>query len=199
MGRHTRTPDEMEKIVPPRNEQGMRLQVYQRFTEGVHYEPIDQDQMAALLDFCGKCISIHRGMKPQYKYLDEFLGMCDAYWELMKRYNDDGIKLIPDVESFCAFSGVDRDTLMSWGNGNSDKEEGFTVAVKTNWNMMAACKKQLAFNGKIPPLVFATDFNNNHGYTQKQETTITVRNPFASTTDAKELSEKYAATVPDDE
>jgi hypothetical protein len=63
-------------------------------------------------------------------------------------------------------------------------------------NQLAYCKKQLALKGKIPPIVFATDFNNNHGYTQKQEIAVSMPDPMGQATDPTTLSGKYGQALP---
>ena len=45
--------------------------------------------------------------------------------------------------------------------------------------------------GKIPPIVLAMDMNNNHGYTTKQETVLTVENPLGTMQNPDEIAHKY--------
>ena len=73
------------------------------------------------------------------------------------------MRLVPDIEGFCAFAGISRETLNNW---ETARPGAYSDTIKIFKNTIAAYKKQLAFNGEIPPIVFATDFNNNHGYTQ---------------------------------
>ena len=84
--------------------------------------------------------------------------------------NAAGVALIPDVEGLALFLGVSRSTLYEWQNSRPGE---YSDTIKRTLNAIAAAKKQLALMGKIPPLVFATDFNNNHGYTQQQNIEIT--------------------------
>ena len=70
--------------------------------------------------------------------------------------------LIPDIEGL-AFPW--RFSVYSVRVAESRPGE-FSDTLKSAFNAIAAVKKQLAMFGKIPPIVFATDFNNNHGYTQ---------------------------------
>ena len=60
-----------------------------------------------------------------------------------------------------------------FGMGIAARPGGSADTIKRFKTNIAAYKKQLAFSGKIPPIVFATDFNNNHGYTQQQNIEIT--------------------------
>jgi hypothetical protein len=91
--------------------------------------------------------------------------------EVVTRYIDyieskaaEGARLIPDIEGFCCFAGISRDTLNDWERTRPGEYSDTIKRFKTS---VAAYKKQLALNGKIPPIVFATDFNNNHGYIQQ--------------------------------
>ena len=65
--------------------------------------------------------------------------------------------------SFCSFAGISRETLNNW---ETARPGAYSDTIKRLKTSIAAFKKQLAFAGKIPPIVFATDMNNNHGYTQ---------------------------------
>lgn len=184
-----------------RDEQGLRVQTYTRFKEGVDYEPIEQEQMTALVEFVKHCNGLHRGAgrPPKYEDINEFLGVIDAFWDVLNEKNANGIRIIPDVEGFCCFAGIARDTLLDWEK-NRDFE--FSSTIKTLKNMIAFSKKQLALCGKIPPLTFATDFNNNHGYQQKQEVVVTPNNPLGNVQDDI-VTESYVkslqAGVSDDE
>lgn len=178
-----------------RDEDGIRLATYQRFREGIHYESQEQDQTTALIEFAQHCHKIHRsGRPPKYPELEEFLGVIDAYWCILNEKNANGIKIIPDVEGFCCFAGICRDTLNEW---ERSRTPDFQEIIKTLKNMMAYTKKQLALSGKIPPIVFATDFNNNHNYTQKQELHVMANNPLGDIKDVNELKARYLNAAPE--
>lgn len=182
-------------LSPYRDEDGIRLQSYRRFKEGIHYEPIDQEQMAALIEFTQHCNKLHRyGRPPTYENLEEFLGVIDAFWDIMNEKNAEGVKIIPDVEGFCCFAGISRETLNVW---EGTRHGAFSDTIKSLKNMIAFSKKQLALSGKIPPLTFATDFNNNHGYTQKQEVVLTPGNPLGEITDPEALKQRYLDAAPE--
>lgn len=185
---------EKPKVVK-RNEDGIRIQIYQKFVEGVHYEPVDGDEMTVMIEFIEKCNNLHRmGRPPKYETLDEFLGVIDAFWEVIKTANQEGTKLIPDVEGFCCFAGISRRTLLDW----KDRRAGeYADTIDRLLTQIAFAKKQNALKGKIPPIVFATDFNNNHGYTQKQELVVSPNNPLGDIADEKELKQRYLNSVPD--
>lgn len=187
--------NEAKAITKYRDKDGIRLQTYRRFKEGIAYQPIDKEQMTAVIEFAQHCHKLHRlGRPPKYEDLNEFLGVIDAYWEVLSDKNQDGVKIIPDIEGFCCFAGISRETLNAWENTRS---VDYSDTIKAFKNMIAAAKKQLALTGKIPALTFATDFNNNHGYTQKQDITIAPANPLGTPRDIKEI-EAFAASMPED-
>ena len=95
--------------------------------------------------------------------VEEFREIAENYINYIKERALQGVRLIPDVEGFCSFAGISRDTLNDW---ERTRPGVYSDTIKILKNNIAAYKKQLAFNGEIPPIVFATDFNNNHGYTQ---------------------------------
>jgi hypothetical protein len=61
---------------------------------------------------------------------------------------------------------------------------------------ISMCKKQLAFDGQIPPVVFAIDFNNNHDYIQAKNT-LEIKAEYA--VDAQEQINDIASRLPQHE
>lgn len=157
-----------------RDERGVRIQTYRRFKEDVDYEPINENEMSAIIGMIrnqNNTTGRGRGQPRKYEDLEEFRGAIDAFWDYISDCNEKGVKLIPDIEGFCAYIGINRSTLNEW---EKSRDYDYSAAIKNLKNQIAYCKKQLALNGKIPPIVFATDFNNNHGYVQKQEPQVVV-------------------------
>ena len=105
--------------------------------------------------------------------------------------NENGIEITPDIEDFCLFVGVSRESLQKMRFANAE----IGKRVEAVRNAIAACKKQLAMDGKIPPVVLAIDFNNNHDYVQaKSEVQIS-----HNTVDVKESISDIAARLMIDE
>ena len=73
--------------------------------------------------------------------------------------------------------------------------QGFGALISQFKNDIAGCKKQLGIQGKIPPIMMALDFNNNHGYTQKQTVEIAPANPLGEKADNYELAARYMAAI----
>jgi uncharacterized UPF0160 family protein len=160
----------MSEEMKQRDAKGVRKQVYKRYSEGKDFLPIEGNETRAIIEVIKKQF-IDTGQRNSYKYesLSEFKEVIVSYFDYIADCNDTGSKLIPDIEGFCCFAGICRDTLNDWERTRSSE---FSETIKVFKNAVASFKKQLALKGKIPPIVFATDFNNNHGYVQKQELSI---------------------------
>lgn len=160
-----------KKETATRDENGVRKQSYKRFKPGRDYEEIETAQAVALCDmmldgFKRSVADAERGKGGRPRKLEtveEFREVAERYINYIKDRALDGVRLVPDIEGFCAFAGISRETLNNW---ETARPGVYSDTIKIFKNTIAAYKKQLAFNGEIPPIVFATDFNNNHGYTQ---------------------------------
>ena len=105
-----------------------------------------------------------RGGRPRkIETVEELKAGIQKYINYIRDESAAGVHLIPDIEGLALFLGVSRSTLFEWQKARPGE---FSDTLKSAFNAIAAVKKQLAMSGKIPPIVFATDFNNNHGYTQ---------------------------------
>lgn len=165
-----------------RDNKGVRKQTYKRFKEGEDYSPTDAKETSALCDmfrrgFLGieespEGVEVRRkpGRPRKYENVAEFVEIVEKYIDYIEGKALDGVRLIPDIEGFCCFAGISRDTLNDWERTRPGEYSDTIKRFKTS---IAAYKKQLALAGKIPPIVFATDFNNNHGYTQVSKYEIT--------------------------
>ena len=132
---------------------------------------------------------------PKYGSIEELQAQIIAYWEYMEEANRNGVALIPDMEGLCSFLGISRATFRSWERENF---QGFAETLAQVRNDIAACKKQLGLQNKIPAIVMAMDFNNNHDYVQKQEVQIASPNPLGDATALPELTAKYMDLIEGD-
>ena len=164
-----------KKETATRDANGVRKNNYRRFTEGKDYEKQTGPDMVALCELMSVGIfgqdeetptdgERGKGGRPRkIETVEELNEGIKNYLQYIAEYNSNGVPLIPDVEGLALFLGISRSTLYEW---QSSRPGEFSDTIKRALNAIAATKKQLALMGKIPPLVFATDFNNNHGYTQ---------------------------------
>ena len=169
-----------KKETAARDENGVRKNDYRRFKEGRDYEKQTGPDMVTLCDMMSRGIfgeeeteekEKGKGGRPRkYETIEDLQEGIKKYLVYIAEKNAAGVALIPDVEGLALFLGVSRSTLYEWQNSRPGE---YSDAIKRTLNAIAAAKKQLALMGKIPPLVFATDFNNNHGYTQQQNIEIT--------------------------
>lgn len=121
----------------------------------------------------GDVITGGPGKPPKYPTVESFVDKVNEYFKYISDiYENTGVELIPDVEGFCAFAGIYRDRLSEWEKTRSPQ---YADVIKTLKNTIAAYKKQLGMQGRIPPIVMAMDFNNNHGYVQQQQINMQVR------------------------
>lgn len=110
---------------------------------------------------------------PKYDTIEQLQDAISNYFIYIADCNKRGAKLIPDVEGLCSFIGVPRRTMLFWEKENYNN---FAPTISQTKNFIAAYKKQLGMNGEIPPIIFATDFNNNHDYVNpKNQIEITAR------------------------
>lgn len=180
-----------------RTADGQRKLAYRRFQEGEDYLPIAEDELITMLEFEKNNMqraAKRKGRPPIFESVEQLQEQIIAYWDYLAKANREQVKLIPDTEGLCSFLGINRDTLHDWERNNY---KGFSETIKTTKNAIAAFKKQLALQGKIPPIVFATDFNNNHGYTQKQEMIVTPNQPLGEAESNPQLAEKYVDLIED--
>lgn len=169
-----------KKETAARDENGVRKNDYRRFKEGRDYEKQTGPDMVTLCDMMSRGIfgeeeteerERGKGGRPRkYETVEDLQEGIKKYLVYIAEKNAAGVALIPDVEGLALFLGVSRSTLYEWQNSRPGE---YSDTIKRTLNAIAAAKKQLALMGKIPPLVFATDFNNNHGYTQQQNIEIT--------------------------
>ncbi len=183
---------EAVKQTPYRDERGVRIQKYRRFKDGEDYEAVEPDEMSALMQNMIDNIDTYElrckvGQPPKYESVESFRDVTRDYLNYIKDANLDKAKLIPDIEGLCAFMGISRETLNEWERSRAGE---YSDTIKMVKNQIAFFKKQLALKGKTPAIVFATDFNNNHGYVQKQEISIPQINPLGDSMDAATLQKQ---------
>lgn len=192
-------PVKAQKETKYRTAEGQRKLVYRRFKEGEDFLPVEGDELVTMLEFekqnMERFIS-HGGRPPTFETVDALQREIVNYWDYLSNANREDVRLIPDIEGLASYLNISRDTLNEWERTNY---RGFSDTIKSTKNAIAAFKKQLALHGKIPPIVFATDFNNNHGYTQKQEVTVIPNNPIGESTGQKELAADYVIDVTDEQ
>lgn len=85
------------------------------------------------------------------------------YFENIAETNEAGISVIPDIEDFCMFAKISRETFFKYRKSEDLALANVATMLST---AIANIKKQQALNGNINPTIFAIDFNNNHGYVQ---------------------------------
>ena len=95
---------------------------------------------------------------------------AEEYFENIIEANENGITIIPDIEDFCTFCHIARQTFLKYRKSEDPEMSEIANNIAT---AIASCKKQNAYAGLINPMAFMADMNNNNDYVQaKTETTI---------------------------
>lgn len=199
--------DEMaeKKETATRDAQGVRKQSYKRFKEGQDYKPTKAETTSALCDMFrrgfmgieetadGGEVQRKPGRPRKIETVEEFVETAEKYIDYIEGQAAAGVRLIPDIEGFCCFAGISRDTLNDWERTRSGE---YSDTIKRFKNAVAAYKKQLALSGEIPPIVFATDFNNNHGYIQQHTLELQAVRKLDALPDRAEVVKRLPTQAP---
>lgn len=150
-----------------RDELGQRQQVYKRYKENVNYTKVSgEDLEEAVTTVYYQRSSRGLTAMPIFDNGAQLMGAIDAYWEFMLESAETGHQIYPDIEGLASFIGISRMTMNRWLRGEANPE--FVPILQQTYNDIAAVKKQLALKNKIPAIIAAMDFNNNHGYISQQ-------------------------------
>lgn len=140
--------------------------------------PMETDDTTAILDMIIDKSTERMGRPCQYpndkRGLEEFIQNTVSYFEHVNSINsnpDMERKLIPDIESWAVFLGITRATIFNYEQRGNDWRE----VIAYYKNAIASVKKQLALNFKIPPMIMAFDFCNNHSYINTSEYKLTTK------------------------
>lgn len=136
--------------------------------------------------------------EPDDAGLQRFKDKSIEYLDFLREQNNNGGSLTPTVESWCAYLGISRVTLMHYEHRSEDWRT-FIAYMK---NVLMACKTELASKGKMPPIVFVFDatnngaeyFNTSEFKLRKAPDTIEDR-PMIESADV--IAEKYRARLAD--
>lgn len=139
-------------------------------------ETMDGDELDAILDVSlqGLARAREKGSQPMYSNspegLKSFKHDSEEYLTFVRNVNktptEGGkLRLVPDIESWAAFLGVTRHMITGYEKRSSDWKSTID-AVK---GVITACKKQLAFTGKMPPVLAIFDLTNNSDYVNASE------------------------------
>lgn len=149
-------------------------------------EQLETNDMTAILDMAIDVSTARAGRPAEYPFTNEgltrFINKTIDYFEYVNSINanpDLERKLIPDIENWAMFLGVTRQTIWSYQQRGKEWRD----VIEYYKNVIAAVKKQLAMNYKIPPMVYVFDAVNNHNYLNSTEFKMTVNKPETENTD----------------
>ena len=180
--------------IQKRNKDGYRVQAYSKGK----YLPMESGDLTPVLDLAMKSLKRYsfNPNPPAYEDSEEgykrFVEESNGFYNYLQTVNNDPNveqKLIPDVEGWAIYLGITRKTIHLYSKRNE------TWAWFIGWfqETIGEAKKQLAYNGKIPPVFAMFDLVNNHGYVNTNEFHITAQVPIKEgQLTAEELKEKAA-------
>ena len=142
--------------------------------------PLETDDMTAILDMAIEVSAARMGRPAEYPAtaagLENFIHKTIDYLEHVNAINanpDLESKLIPDIENWAMYLGITRQTVWVYEQRGGD----WGACISYYKNCIAAVKKQLAMNYKIPPVVALFDLTNNHAYVNSNEFKLTTGTP----------------------
>ena len=175
----------MSDEIITRDSNGVRMQNYRRFEEGRDYMPVCSTEENAIISVVLDRFKPGRITYRKYEDLEEFKQVVVDYFQYIQDNNSQGSKLIPDITGFCLFAGIHRTTLNDWITRRPGE---FAETVLMLKNAIAACKSQLAYQNKIPAVVFIASMNNDHSWTNNAKVEVTTpRDPLIETVPIEEL------------
>ena len=175
-----------KKRKPGRDERGVRINNYEETTHGRmkadnKSDAINLELLAMIKDSIngvtrsttpeGETVEVVRTGRPRkYPEPQDIVNIFNEYITYIENtLKNKGLELIPDLEGFCTFAGISRETFFEWERSRGPVFSDLLKQIRT---FIASYKKQKASRGEIPALVFTVDLNNNHGYIQQQKVEI---------------------------
>ena len=139
-------------------------------------ELLEPDDLTALTQLAVSSLKEHGGHIAKFESdqagLEQFVQKSVSFFEYCNEINaslEPQQRLIPDIESWCCFLGITRQTLMKYTKRNQQWSDAIEM-IKEN---IAMAKKQLGLRNRIPQMVLAFDLVNNHAYRNTTEFRIT--------------------------
>lgn len=175
------------------DENGLRQQEYSKG----QFLPMESDDLTAVLNLGIQALK--RGASAKYSADEEgyklFVERSKSYLDYVNGINQNSNiekKLIVDIESWCVYLGITRETLRNY-DARGEVWHEFISYFK---EIIVMCKKQLAFNFRMPPMVHLFDLVNNHGYHNTNEFHITAYAPKEETKLSEEELIERAKQLP---
>lgn len=131
--------------------------------------------------------------------LEAFVFATQQYFQYIADANKENEeKLIPDIEGWCIFLGITKQTVLNYAKRSQNWEDTIEYIKES----ILAAKKQLAFRFKIPPVVYLNDVSNNHNYLNTNEFKLVTSNENRGnmpTQSREQIADKYkdALLLPD--
>lgn len=189
------------ELIRKRDEHGVRIAgAYSKKYCKDNEELGDMPDLSVILGVAIEQLNVRKaGRIPDYaddpQGIESFVSATQMYFEYIteaNRQNDE--KLIPDIEGWCLFIGVTKQTVLNYAKRNNTWKELIDYIKES----ILSAKKQLAFRFKIPPVVYLNDVANNHGYLNTNEFKITTSSDSginAPTQTAQQIAAKHRTAL----
>lgn len=132
------------------------------------------------------------GLETFRKDTEAYFTYCKEQNELATQNNANAV--VPDIESWAAYLGTTRRTILRY---EKSRGEEWQQAISAAKEIIIACKKQLAFIGKMPPVLAIFDLTNNGDYVNSNEFKLTTTAPQEPKQITQEEWEKVIDSEPE--
>ena len=150
------------------------------------------NDLAEISDFIASSLKSSGGKPSQYpdtpQGLEHFRQRSIEFFEHLAAVNEGKEveqAVFADIELWAAFLGVTRQAIWYYERRGNDWRD----TIQMFKNAIAALKKQAGLHYKIPPMVMAFDFCNNHGYVNTSEFKITTEPLTKDEMERKDIDE----------
>lgn len=147
------------------------------------------ETISALTDLALECLKMPQIDPNNYEELEE-----RVYWyfnECTKR----GLK--PGFAGLAAATKLSRDTLIDWRRGDRRPGQPHGKLMKSVSSILEMLMEGYMLEGQVVPLSGIFLMNNNFGYTQKQEVSVSTPNLLDNGRNMSELEQSYLESVPE--
>ena len=161
------------------------------------YSPIETGDTDAILALGIQ--AVRRGAVAKYPQdingFNDFVAESQNYLEAVNAVNSNPEierKVIVDIEGWCTYIGISRQTLMMY----SKRPEPWREFIEYFKTVILSVKKQLALTNRIPAVAFVFDACNNHNYQSVNQIQVQTVQPEQQREFSSEELYKMASKLP---
>lgn len=144
---------------------------------------LPSEEMRAIIADCSRDFAL-----PIVKTDEECLERLTNFF---MRYAQEGG--LPTVEKMCLCLGVDRVTVLEWGNGA--KGSARASMIKRAKGVLAAIDADLVLKGMINPVAYIFRAKNYYGMKDQQDVVVQAKNIFGADVNREEIERRLSEEV----